>query len=72
MRWKGERHCRVPQLCHRLRGRSASESGRLCQGDGDPEGGNRYQRGASVVAAKIPLPGPLARPGGLLAEFRIY
>jgi hypothetical protein len=35
-------------LWHRLLGRPASESGRLCHGDGGHEGGDRYRRVANV------------------------
>ena len=36
-------------LWHRLLGRSVSESGRLCHGNGDHERGDRYRRGLALA-----------------------
>jgi hypothetical protein len=38
--WQAHR-AEVPELCHRRLRRSASEYGRLCQGDGSHEEGQR-------------------------------
>jgi hypothetical protein len=39
---------RMPSRGSGLLGRPASESGRLCHGDGGHEGGDRYRRVANV------------------------
>ena len=39
-------------LCRRLLGRPASESGRLCHGDGGHEGGDRRRRALMLASMK--------------------